>query len=187
MLSLLLLLCFFLWYQSTKLPLIEAKEGSAKRGKPNFNLRDLLVIQLRQQLHYFPTLRPLLSLFCHDSRKKASDFIDSDLKDSFKDDEYEQPSVLSHFQEDANKPLRIPTLPTFLEAHQLDGTNYSLSKVQMAAVLKSYDLAEFITIGVFRPTPADDPQAALMWDKLHAHVHSFIFLNCQPTVLNHIK
>ena len=65
--------------------------------------------------------------------------------------------------------------------------NYSLWKIQMAVVLESYDLAEFVTTGVLRPSPAAHPHDALMWDKLNAWVRSFIFLNCQPAVLNHIK
>ena len=45
----------------------------------------------------------------------------------------------SHHMDDVDKPVRIPTLPTFPNAGQLDGTNYALWKVAMAVVLESYD------------------------------------------------
>ena len=58
--------------------------------------------------------------------RKVSEFIDTNLTDSYKEDEYVPLSVLSHFLEEADKLVCIPTLPTFPKARQLHGMNYSL-------------------------------------------------------------
>lgn len=84
---------------------------------------------------------------------------------------------------DTNKLEHILTLPTFPEARQLDGTNYALWKVQMAAD----DLAEFITVGIPCPNLETEESEALLWDKLNARMRSFIVLKCHPPVLNHTK
>ena len=110
-----------------------------------------------------------------------------DFKDTDSKEDYKPPSIFSHFVDGADKPVRIPTLPTFPESQQSDGTNYSFGKVQMEAVLESYDLVEFVSPGVSRPNPTEDARGTLLWDKLNDLVRSFIFLNCQRTVLQHIK
>ena len=58
----------------------------------------------------------------------------------------------------------------------------------MAVVWESYDLVEFVTSGVSCLIwEMDDTRGALRWYKFNARVGSFIFLNCQAIVLNHIK
>ena len=57
----------------------------------------------------------------------------------------------------------------------------------MEAVVESYDLVEFVSIGVPCPLLVEDAHGALLWDKLNTRVCSSIFLNWQPPVLIHIK
>ena len=47
-------------------------------------------------------------------------------------------------QDLADKPIKVPTLSTFPLDRQLMGTNFSIWKVIMLAVLESYELAFFI-------------------------------------------
>ncbi|KAI5082798.1 hypothetical protein GOP47_0002541 [Adiantum capillus-veneris] len=49
-----------------------------------------------------------------------------------------------HLQDLADKPIKAPTLLTFPLGKQLTGTNFSIWKVIMLAVLESYELAFFI-------------------------------------------
>lgn len=94
------------------------------------------------------------------------------------------------------KHVKIPTLPTFPVDRQLGGSNYGIWKVMMESVLESYDLADFVIIGVPRPeaeegellsTRKDREAQTQIWDRVNARVRLFIFLNCTPQVINHVK
>ena len=64
--------------------------------------------------------------------------------------------------------------------------------MQMEAVLESYDLAFMVLQDVPQVTAlANDfldsiDEESYRWDRLNAHICSFIILNCTPTVLAHI-
>ena len=87
-------------------------------------------------------------------------------------------------QDLADKPVKVPTLWTFPLDRQLTGTNFSIWKVIMLAVLESYELAFFSMTDV--PKPAEEDEGAL-WDRINARIRSFIILNVTPAILSHIK
>ena len=87
-------------------------------------------------------------------------------------------------QDLAEKPVKVPTFTTFPLDRQLTGTNFSIWKVIMLAVLESYELAFFIMTDV--PKPAEELDGAL-WERINAKIRSFIILNVTPTILSHIK
>lgn len=93
---------------------------------------------------------------------------------------------------------KVPVLPTFPADMKLDGSNYSIWKVMMEAVLKTYDLALLVLTEFGRPDDsirfglsmkelAQNKKSAGQWDRLNARIRSFIFLNCTPKVIGHIK
>ena len=111
-------------------------------------------------------------------------------RDSEVDHEEEVPEISTQrfprvsLQDLADKPIKVPTLPTFPLDRQLTGTNFSIWKVIMLAILKSYELAFFILTDV--PKPAEEDEGAL-WDRINARIRSFIILNVTPAILGHIK
>ena len=75
--------------------------------------------------------------------------------------------------------MRIPTLPTFLEAQQLDGYHYVFWKIAMEAVLETYELDAFTLGGASCPNlETHNATFVQTWDQKNAWVRSFIVLNC---------
>lgn len=89
-----------------------------------------------------------------------------------------------YLQDVADKPVKIPALPTFPLDRQLTDINYGIWKMIMLAVLDSYELSVFILMDVPRP---EDGEEGALWDRINARIRSFIISNVTPDVLSHIK
>ena len=99
---------------------------------------------------------------------------------------------------------KIPVLPHFPENRQLQGqASYGIWRVLIESVLETHDLLPMVSTPFPRPKVSEEElspysgslclmksatrKEANQWDRLNARIRSFIFLNCTPSVIEHIK
>ncbi|MCO5560564.1 hypothetical protein L7F22_014179 [Adiantum nelumboides] len=93
---------------------------------------------------------------------------------------------------------KIPVLPRFPSDRVLLGQrNYGILRVLMESVLETHDILYMVAAEYPRPdatslrsilwSPARLQKEQNLWDQLNARIRSFLFLNCSPAVIEHIK
>ena len=90
----------------------------------------------------------------------------------------------------------VPTLPLFSDSSKLDGSNFPIWKMKVVSILRSFGHYDFVITPSERPTVGQALSTSSRvatqadvdaWDAHNNRTHPFLILNCQDSVLAHLR